>query len=88
MAQLKFIVSDDLAKKFRQAVLAKRGKLEVSREGEEALKLYLEKNKKKIINSSEDSSRVDTILDVIGAVKSRERHNALDDLKKLESTGS
>ncbi len=56
------------------------GKLEVSHEGEEALKLYLKKNKKKIIDSSEDSSRVDTILRVIGAIKSSKRQNALDDL--------
>jgi len=88
MAQLKFSVSDKLAKDFRQTVLAKRGKLEVSREGEEALKLYLKKNRKELAESSRGSRRADPILRIIGAVKSRERRNALEDLKRMESTGS
>jgi hypothetical protein len=88
MAQLKFNVSDELAKEFRQMVLAKCGKLEVSREGEEALKLYLEKNKRNVAESLPGSRRADSILRIIGAVKSKERHDALADLKKMESTGS
>jgi hypothetical protein len=88
MAQLKFNVSDDLAKKFRQTVLAKRGKLEVSREGEEALKLYLKKNKKESAEPLRSSQRPDSISHVIGAFRSKGRPNALEDLKGLELRGS
>lgn len=86
MAQPKFTVSDDLAKKFKQTVLAKRGKMEVSREGEEALKLYLEKNKDLVEASG--TRGTDPILRVIGAVKTRERRNALEDLRMMDSKNS
>jgi hypothetical protein len=87
LAQLKFNVSEDLAKEFRQAVLAKRGKLAVSSEGEEALKLYLEKNRKdrKTDRTSHGShQQPDSILQMIGIIKSKGRPNALEDLKRME----
>ena len=86
MIQLKLIVDEELAKKFKQAVLAKRGKVEVSREGAEALKLYLEKNKQLL--ETPRPHRTDPIVQIIGAVKTTGRRNALADLKLLELTGN
>ena len=91
-AQIKFVVNDDLAKEFKQTVLAKRGKMEASREGEEALKLYLEKNKRfspaRITGKKRRNrqARPDPILGVIGAVKSKEKRSALEDVKLLDSS--
>jgi len=41
MGQLKINVDDELLLKFKRIVLARRGKLEISREGREAIKLYV-----------------------------------------------
>jgi len=66
--------------------------MEASREGEEALKLYLEKYKR--FSSSRTTkkrkgnrhARSDSILGVIGAVKSKEERSALEDVKLLDSS--
>jgi len=83
---LKLIVDEELAKKFERAVLAKRGRVELSREGAEALKFYLEKNKQLL--ETPRTHRTDPMVQVIGAVKTTGRRNALADLKLLELTGN
>lgn len=45
-AQVKILASDETVEKFKRIVLAKHGKLELSAEGEEALKLYVKKYEK------------------------------------------
>ena len=88
MAQIKFNVDDELAKKFRQAVLSKNGKLQVSHEGEEALKLYLKMNNyQRAAKRSRGSKDRDPIFNVIGVIRSRGRPDALKELKKLEEEG-
>jgi len=87
MAQIKFLVNDELAKRFKQTVLAKRGKMESSREGEEALKLYLEKNEDFVPSEiTKRSRKTDPIIQIIGAVKTGKRRSALEDVKMLESS--
>ena len=92
MAQVKLVVDDDLARRFKQTVLAKRGKMETSREGEEALKLYLEKNKDFTPTKRSKKTKkrgdqgIDPILHFIGAVKSKGKPNALEDVKTLDSS--
>jgi hypothetical protein len=63
------------------------GKMEASREGEEALKLYLEKNKDFAPpeSSGKSSRKSDTLIEVIGAVRTKKQRSALDDVKMLES---
>jgi len=46
MAQIKILASDETVEKFKRIVLAKHGKLELSAEGEEALKLHVRKYEK------------------------------------------
>ncbi len=82
MAQIKFVVDDELAKEFKQMVLAKHGKLELSTEGEAALRLYLEKNS---LTESEAAKKGEHLANIIGAVKSVGRHDALEDLRRLEA---
>jgi len=43
MTQLKIVADDEIVEKFKKIVLAKHGKLELSVEGEEAIKLYIQK---------------------------------------------
>jgi hypothetical protein len=43
LAQVKIVASKDIVEKFKKIVLAKHGKLELSAEGEEALRLYMNK---------------------------------------------
>ena len=83
MTQLKFVVDDELAKEFKQLVLAKRGKLELSSEGEAALKLYIEKHKG--ADSRKASRRADPLTRVVGAIESGQRRDALTDLRRLET---
>lgn len=78
--QIKFVVDDALAERFKRAVLAKRGKLELSREGEEALRLYLREQERAPRRPARDP-----LLDAIGMVRSkgRVRPDALQDKKSL-----
>ncbi len=43
MAQIKIVAPHEVIENFKKIVLAKHGKLELSVEGEEALKLYIQK---------------------------------------------
>ncbi|MCD6513996.1 MAG: hypothetical protein J7L07_03655 [Candidatus Odinarchaeota archaeon] len=83
MGQLKINIDDEVLMKFKQIVLAKRGKLEISREGEEAIRLYIKKYEHLLQSGVE--LKHDPLIKVIGAVKSDKRSNALIDLKKLEA---
>ena len=82
MAQVKFVVDEELLKKFKQTVIKRRGKIELTPEGEEALKLYIQK-----YEGSEESIRPgpDPLSEVIGSVRTGKRRSALRDLKELES---
>ncbi|MEE8167863.1 MAG: hypothetical protein V3T58_03190 [Candidatus Hydrothermarchaeales archaeon] len=77
--QLKLNIDDALARKFKESVLAKHGKLELSVEGEEALRLYLKHHKFLTMTPKKDP-----ILRIIGSCKSRGKADAVEDLKKLE----
>ena len=46
MAQIKIVAAEETIEKFKRIVLTKHGKLELSAEGEEALKLYIKKYEK------------------------------------------
>ena len=85
MAQIKILASDETVEKFKRIVLAKHGKLELSAEGEEALKLYIRKYEKLLggmVSPDEDPLRQ------IGSIgKSTGRHNVLRELKLLEAGG-
>lgn len=81
MPQLKFIVDEELLRKFKQIVLAKHGKIELKPEGEDAIKLYIKKYEQ-LVEPRVDG---DPLSRVIGAVKMRKRSNALSDLKRLDS---
>lgn len=76
--QLKFVVDDALAERFKRAVLARRGKLELSREGAEALRLYLREAARPRRRNLHDP-----LLDAVGIGASRARRSALADKKRL-----
>jgi hypothetical protein len=83
MAQLKILAADETVEKFKRIVLAKHGKLELSVEGEEALKLYIKKYERlldRMVPPDEDPLKR---LSAIG--RSKSRHNALEELKLLEA---
>lgn len=79
--QIKFTVPEELAERFKRAVLEKHGKLELSKEGAVALRGYLRDTKA----CRGKKSKRDPILDVIGlfASSGRKRYNALVDKKAL-----
>jgi hypothetical protein len=82
-AQIKILASDETVEKFKRIVLAKHGKLELSAEGEEALKLYVKKYEKLLggmVSPDEDP------LKEIGSIgKSSGHHNVLKELELLEA---
>ena len=83
LAQIKILASGDTIEKFKKIVLAKHGKLELSVEGEEALKLYIKKYERllgRMIPPDEDP-----LKELSGIGRSRGRHNALKELKLLEA---
>ena len=83
MAQLKFVMDDELVKKFKQIVLAKRGKIELTAEGEDAIRLYIQKYGRLL--EGERSRVEDPLSRVIGSVRSKKSRSALQDLKEIES---
>lgn len=83
MAQLKILATDDTINKFKRIVLAKHGKLELSAEGEEALKLYIKKYEGLL--GGMISPDEDPLKDLSGLGHSKTRHNALKELKLLEA---
>ncbi len=82
MAQIKIVAADETVEKFKRIVLSKHGKLEVSAEGEEALKLYIKKYEK-LLGSILPPDK-DPLRDIYEAGKSNGRHNVLRDLERLE----
>jgi hypothetical protein len=83
MAQIKILAADETIDKFKRIVLAKHGKLELSAEGEEALKLYVKKYEKLLggmVPPDQDPLRK---LSSIG--RSSQRHNVLRELERLEA---
>jgi len=83
MAQIKIVAPHEVIEKFKKIVLAKHGKLELSVEGEEALKLYIRKYEHLLhgLLSPED----DPLREIVGLGCSSERRNVLKDLEKLET---
>ncbi len=82
MGQIKILASDKVLGDFKKIVLAKHGKLELSVEGEEALKMYIKKYEhllKKLVSPEDDP-----LKDIIGAVRSKGKHNVLKELEMLE----
>jgi hypothetical protein len=82
MAQVKFVIDDELLKKFKQIVIKRRGKIELTPEGEDAIRLYIEKYGSTL---DHEPNRVDPLKASIGAVHTGKRRNALKDLKELET---
>ena len=81
-AQIKIIASNDTIEQFKRIVLAKRGKLELSAEGEEALRLYIKKYEN-LLGGLCPPER-DPLARICGIGRSSTRHNVLKDLEKLE----
>ena len=83
MAQIKILANSQTIEKFKRIVLAKHGKLELSAEGEEALKLYIKKYDKllgRMISPDDDPLR-----ELSGIGRSSGKHNSLKELKLLEA---
>ena len=83
MAQIKIVVSKEIAEKFKKMVFAKHGKLELGVEGEEALKLYIQKYGYLL---HKPSPRNDPLKDIVGMGSSSEKRNVLEDLERLETS--
>ncbi len=83
MVQLKIIADDEIAEKFKRIVLAKHGKLELSVEGEEALKLYIQKYEYLLHDFRPPEE--DPLSKIVGIGRSDERRNVLKDLERLEA---
>lgn len=82
MGQIKILASDKVLEDFKKIVLAKHGKLELSVEGEEALKMYIKKYEyllKKLVSPEDDP-----LKDIMGAMRSKGKHNVLKELEMLE----
>jgi hypothetical protein len=82
MAQVKFVIDDELLKKFKQIVIKRRGKIELTPEGEDAIRLYIEKYGSTL---DHESHMIDPLKGAIGAVHTGKGRNALKDLKDLEA---
>ena len=80
---MKIIASNDTLERFKRIVLVKRGKLELSAEGEEALRLYIKKYEN-LLGGLCPPER-DPLARICGIGRSSARHNVLKDLEKLET---
>jgi hypothetical protein len=83
LPQLKIVASEETVSKFKKIVLAKHGKLELSAEGEEALRLYIKKYERLLGGLC--APEQDPLTNICGLGRSRARHNVLKDLEKLEA---
>ena len=83
MAQIKILAADETIEKFKRIVLAKHGKLELSAEGEEALKLYVKKYERLL--GGLVSPEKDPLKGICSIGKSDKPHNTLKELKVLEA---
>ncbi len=81
--QVKIIAADKTVEKFKRIVLAKHGKLELSAEGEEALKLYIKKYENLL--GGMVSPDEDPLKEICAIGRSKERHNVLKELNLLEA---
>lgn len=81
VAQVKFVIDDELLRKFKQIVIKKRGKIELTPEGEDAIRLYIKKYEGLITSPGEK----DPLAKAIGSIRTGKVRSALDDLKELES---
>jgi hypothetical protein len=82
-AQVKIIASNDVIERFKRIVLAKRGKLELSAEGEEALRLYIKKYENLLGGICPPDK--DPLAKICGIGRSSSRHNVLEELERLET---
>jgi len=82
-AQVKIVASNDTIERFKRIVLAKRGKLELSAEGEEALRLYIKKYES-LLGGLCPPER-DPLAKICGIGRSSSGHNVLKDLERLET---
>ena len=82
MAQVKFVIDDELLKKFMQIVIRRRGKMELTPEGEDAIRLYIAKYEALLapVDCEEDP-----LSGAIGALRTGKARSALRELKELES---
>jgi hypothetical protein len=83
LGQIKIIAPKDVVEKFKKIVLAKHGKLELSAEGEEALRLYIRKYESLLGGLC--APEQDPLTRICGIGRSRDRHNVFKDLEKLEA---
>ncbi len=83
LAQIKIVAANDTIDKFKRIVLAKHGKLELSAEGEEALGLYIRKYEG-LLGTMVPPDQ-DPLKRICGIGRSRDRHNVLKDLDRLEA---
>jgi hypothetical protein len=82
-AQVKIIASNDTIERFKRIVLAKRGKLELSAKGEEALRLYIKKYEN-LLGGICPPAR-DPLAKICGIGRSSTHRNVLKDLDRLET---
>ncbi|MCS4541549.1 MAG: hypothetical protein HY929_04400 [Euryarchaeota archaeon] len=83
MAQIKIVAPEHLVNKFKQIVVIKHGKLELGAEGEEAIRLYVQKHEQLLKGPCPPEA--DPLNKIIGIAKSKLKTNVLKDLKKLDS---
>ena len=81
MAQVKFVIDEQLLRRFKQIVIKRRGKIELTPEGEEAIRLYI----KKYEDLERKHGEGDPLLAAVGALRTNKARSALKDLKELES---
>jgi hypothetical protein len=77
------VAAEETVEKFKKIVLTKHGKLELSAEGEEALKLYIKKYEK-LLGSFLPPDE-DPLKDIHEVGRSSGRNNVLRDLQLLEA---
>jgi hypothetical protein len=82
-AQIKIVAAQETVEKFKRIVLAKHGKLELSAEGEEALRLYIKKYGGLLGGIVPPDQ--DPLKGICAIGRSVERHNVLKDLELLEA---
>jgi hypothetical protein len=82
VAQDKIIASEHTIERFKRIVLAKRGKLQLSAEGEEALRMYIKKYEN-LLGGLRPADK-DPLAKICGISRSSSPRNLLRDLEKLE----
>ena len=74
-------MDEKLLRRFKQVVTKRRGKIEQTPEGEEAIRLYMIKYE----DMERRQGKGDPLMAAVGAVHTGKARSALKDLKKLES---